>query len=153
MKAINTVSLLLIGLLLNVNCYAIDIEVLKEQCNEIGFKIHTPDNGKCVLRLMESAAKQRTKDEAEQRAFQVQQIAKIEETRRENARRRQQNEMLELQRRSIESQEKMVKAQQREAGFELIGKSLEAFSNANRPAPTPKIHIECTTFGNRTTCD
>ena len=65
MKTTSIMPLLLSGLLLNIDCYALDIEILKEQCDEIGFKIHTADNGKCVLRLMESAAIQKIKEDEE----------------------------------------------------------------------------------------
>lgn len=46
--------------LLANDSYAVDMGVLQEQCAEIGFKIKTPANGKCVLRLMKSVANQQT---------------------------------------------------------------------------------------------
>ena len=39
--------------LLITNSYAVDMEILQEQCADIGFKIGTPANGKCVLQLMQ----------------------------------------------------------------------------------------------------
>ena len=113
MKTVNTISLLLSGLLLNINCYALDMEILKEQCDEIGFKIHTPDNGKCVLRLMESAAIQKRKEETELRAYQNQQAVRAEELRQADAQRRQHMEELDLQRRSIAAQESLAVEQRR----------------------------------------
>ncbi|MEN9898832.1 MAG: hypothetical protein RLZZ66_2481 [Pseudomonadota bacterium] len=113
MKTINKFSLFLIGFLLNVNCYALDMEILKEQCDEIGFKIHTPDNGKCVLRLMESDATQKRKEEIELRAYQNQQSVRAEELRQADVQRRQQAEALELQKRSIAAQEALVAEQKR----------------------------------------
>ena len=57
-------SFLLVG-----NCNAVSMEVLQEQCAEIGFKIKTPSNGECVLRLMKSVANQQAKEDAEQKAY------------------------------------------------------------------------------------
>ena len=134
MKTINTISLLLSGLLLNVNCYELDMEVLKEQCDEIGFKIHTPDNGKCVLRLMESAAIQKRKEETELRAYQNQQAVRAEEKRLVDAQNRQQAELLELQRRSIAVQENMAKERQLDNSIRLL----------NSIANPPKTKLNCT---------
>ena len=87
-------------LLLSSNCYALDIEVLKEQCDDIGFKIHTPDNGKCVLRLMETASNKKSKYEAEQQVKQEAEIRQTEVLRQQQlADRRRQEEIAEIQRR------------------------------------------------------
>lgn len=154
-KKINCITLIFCGSLINFNCFALDMEVLKEQCADIGFKINTPDNGKCVIRLMKSVANQKAKEEAEQRAYQNQQAAKAQEIRQAEAIRQQQSEMLELQRRSIEAQENIASEQRRSAGLQLMQKGLESLSGANRPAPVPILRtpIECRTYGNRTTCD
>lgn len=45
-------------LILANDSYAVDMGILQEQCAEIGFKMKTPANGKCVLRLMKSVANQ-----------------------------------------------------------------------------------------------
>lgn len=45
-------------ILLANNSYAVDMGVLQEQCAEIGFKIKTSANGRCVLRLMKSVTSQ-----------------------------------------------------------------------------------------------
>jgi hypothetical protein len=133
-KTINHISLLSIGLLLSSNCLALDMEVLKEQCAEIGFKINTPDNGKCVIRLMKTDAIQKSKEEAEQRALQNQQALRAEEKRLVDAQNRQQAELLELQRRSIAVQENMAKEQQRDNSIRLL----------NSIANPPKTSINCT---------
>jgi hypothetical protein len=87
-------------LLLSINCYALDIEVLKEQCDDIGFKIYTPDNGKCVLRLMETASNRKSKYEAEQQVKQEAEIRQTEVLRQQQlADRRRQEEIAEMQRR------------------------------------------------------
>lgn len=56
-------------LLLANNSYAVDMGVLQEQCAEIGFKMKTPENGKCVLKLMKSVASQQAKEAVQQRAY------------------------------------------------------------------------------------
>jgi hypothetical protein len=52
-KPSNTFCVLLVGccLLLTNDSYAVDFEGLQNQCAELGFKIKTPENGKCVLKL------------------------------------------------------------------------------------------------------
>lgn len=56
-------------LLLTNNSYALDIGVLQEQCAEIGFKKKTPENGKCVLKLMKSIASQQTEEADQQKTY------------------------------------------------------------------------------------
>lgn len=52
-KLSNKFCVLLAGccLLLANDSYAVDFEGLQNQCAELGFKIKTPENGKCVLKL------------------------------------------------------------------------------------------------------
>ena len=85
------------------NSYAFDMEVLQEQCAEIGFKIKTPANGNCVLRLLntEKAAVAKEQANINQQVLQAQQS---------EASRQQQEEMRELQRRSVEAQEAVAQA-------------------------------------------
>jgi uncharacterized protein YaiL (DUF2058 family) len=67
------------GLLLPTNnSYAVDMGILQEQCAEIGFKMNTPENGKCVLKLMKSVASQQAKEAAKQRAYEQEQQYKRE---------------------------------------------------------------------------
>ncbi len=65
-------------LLLANNSYAVDMGVLQEQCAEIGFKLKTPENGKCVLKLMKSVASQQAKEAAQQKAYEQEQQYKRE---------------------------------------------------------------------------
>jgi hypothetical protein len=150
MKNINKILLLLSGLLPTVNCHALDIEILKEQCNEIGFKMHTPDNGKCVLRLMESDAIQKRKEEIELRAYQNQQAVRAEELRQADVQRRQQAEALELQKRSIAAQESLALEQKRSNSL----KSAENWfklSESLQPKPA-QLQNEILQFPITTTC-
>jgi hypothetical protein len=125
------------------------MEVLKEQCDEIGFKIHTPDNGKCVLRLMESAAIQKRKEEIEIRAYQNQQAVRAEELRQADAQRRQQTEALELQRRSIAAQEALAVEQKRNNSLQSaenwfkFAESLQPKQPTQQQIQTP-IYTKCT---------
>jgi hypothetical protein len=157
MKTINKISLLLSGLLLNVNCHALDIEILKEQCDEIGFKIHTSDNGKCVLRLMESDATQKRKAEIELRAYQNQQAVRAEELRQADAQRRQQTEALELQKRSIAAQEALAVEQKRNNSLQSaenwfkFAESLQPKQPPQQKIQTP-IFIHCTNQMGGTDC-
>ena len=66
-----------------------------------------------MLRLMESAAIQKRKEETELRAYQNQQTVRAEELRQADAQRRQHIEELDLQRRSIAAQESLAVEQKR----------------------------------------
>lgn len=98
-------------LLLANNSYAVDMEVLQAQCAEIGFKIKTPANGKCVLNLMRSVKSSEAKVATEQRVYEEQNNARAAEREQTEALRQQQAEMYELQRRSVAAQEQAAKAQ------------------------------------------
>jgi len=63
-------------LLLANDSYAVDIGILQEQCAEIGFKMKTPANGKCVLRLMKSVANRQAKRANQQGAYANQAVPK-----------------------------------------------------------------------------
>jgi hypothetical protein len=142
-------------LLTSTKCYAVDIQILQEQCADIGFKIKTPANGKCVLQLMQTVKNKEAQALADQRAYEAKVATENAQRQQEATLRRQQSEMLELQRRSIEAQENVASEQRRSAGLQLMQKGLESLSGANRPAPVPILRtpIECRTYGNRTTCD
>jgi hypothetical protein len=60
---------LLSFMLLPNDTYAIDMGVLQEQCADIGFKIKTPANGKCVLRLIKGVNAKKKADEAQREAY------------------------------------------------------------------------------------
>jgi hypothetical protein len=117
-KVVNFISLLLSGILISVSCYALDMEVLKEQCDDIGFKIHTPDNGKCVLRLMEAASNKKSKYEAEQQIKQEAEIRQTEALRQQQlADRRRQEEIAEI----AEMQRRQEANENRELIHAIIG--------------------------------
>ena len=128
-------------LLLSSNCYALDIEVLKEQCDDIGFKIHTPDNGKCVLRLMETASNKKSKYEAEQQVKQEAEIRQTEVLRQQQlADRRRQEEVAEIQRRQEANEN-------RELFHALIGGASDLAKTLTSP-PAPSYQpsrINCNT--------
>lgn len=111
----------LIGLIiLSNNIYAVDMEVLQEQCADIGFKIKTPANGKCVLRLMKSVnvrevSEQKAKVDAE-RVYQEESRVRDAEIAQERVLNQHQEEMMELQRRGVVAQEEAAKAQSKNNG-------------------------------------
>ena len=159
------------------NAFADDLSVLQLQCADIGFKIKTPENGKCVLALVNKlrstpnstqssikppvnvvnendieAAKRRNYE----RQLNYEKDAEIIQKKREiEALERRQNELMDLQRRSVAAQEKTANRGSEDASLLLMQKGLEMMSGANRPAPVPMLRmpIECRTYGNRTTCD
>jgi hypothetical protein len=147
--------LFFIFLIGSTKSYALDLQILQEQCADIGFKIKTPANGKCVLQLMQTVKNKEAQALADQRAYEAKVATENAQRQQEATLRRQQSEMLELQRRSIEAQENVASEQRRSAGLQLMQKGLESLSGANRPAPVPILRtpIECKTYGNRTTCD
>ena len=135
------------------NIHAADIEVLKQQCVEIGFQIKTPDNGKCVLKMLKKAtsssesnlsspvATSQTVEAAQQRTYERQQSYARDAERAERERvRQQQLEMLALQRRSVEAQESAAQAQ-RSANYQNI---IQSF--------TPRTPVTCLRNGDFTTC-
>ena len=125
------------------NCEAVSIDILQEQCADIGFKIKTPSNGECVLRLMKSVANQKTREESERKAYEAKVAAENAQRQQEVSLRqqeaylrRQQSEMLELQRQSIESQENIASEQRRSAGLQLMQKGLESLSGGGQRLKT-----------------
>lgn len=146
-------------------CHAVDMQVLQEQCADIGFKIKTPANGKCVLQLMQSVKNREAQALAEQRAYESKVAAENAQRQQEAALRKQQAEMFELQKRSIAAQEAAANAQ-REAidndrqarAWSAVGESLQrqygtgAYAPQPPPLPTPRAPITCNSFGQTTTC-
>jgi hypothetical protein len=158
------------------NTFADDLSVLQLQCADIGFKIKTPENGKCVLALFNKlrptpnsnqsstqlpinivnendieAAKRRNYE----RQLTYEKDAEIAQKKREiEALERRQNELMDLQRRSVAAQEKTANRGSEAASLLLMQKGLEMMGGgANRPVIAPRMPIECRTYGNRTTCD
>ena len=91
--------------------YALDLQILQEQCADIGFKIKTPANGKCVLQLMQTVKNKEAQGLADQRAYDSRVAAVNAQRQQEATMRQQQAEMYELQRRSVAAQEQAAKAQ------------------------------------------
>jgi hypothetical protein len=119
-------------LFFSIECHAVDMQVLQEQCADIGFKIKTPANGNCVLQLMQTVKNRENQALAEKREYENRITAENTQRQQEAALRRQQYEMLELQRRQIESQENIAREQRRSAGLQLMQKGLESLSGGNR---------------------
>ena len=73
---------LIILMLLANDTHAIDMGVLQEQCADIGFKIKTPANGKCVLRLIKGINAKKKADEAQRETYvkEQEQLASAEQT-------------------------------------------------------------------------
>lgn len=65
-------------ILLAFDSYAVDLVVFQEQCEGIGFKINTQENGKCVLKLIKSATSQKSKKVVQQKAYEQEQQDKRE---------------------------------------------------------------------------
>jgi hypothetical protein len=132
--------------------HAADIEVLQQQCAEIGFVIKTPDNGKCVLSLLKKITNTiDSKFNPETQSYSIDAAQKrIDERQQSYARdaerlqreriNQQQQEMLELQRRSVAAQEDAAQAQ-RAANYQSILQSL-----------TPRAPVNCVRSGSFTTC-
>jgi len=152
-------------IMISSNSQAVDIQILQEQCADIGFKIKTPANGKCVLQLMQSVKNREAQALVEQRAYESKVAAENAQRQQEAALRQQQTEMFELQKRSIEAQEAAANVQ-REAidndrqarAWSAVGESLQrrygtgAYAPQPPPLPTPRAPITCNSFGQTTTC-
>ena len=132
--------------------HAADMEVLQQQCSEIGFKIKTPDNGKCVLKLLKkistsidinssSVSQSQSIEAAQQRNDERQQSYTRDAQRAQRERDYQlQQEMLALQQRSVAAQESAVRAQ-RAANYQSIIQGI-----------MPRTPVTCLRNGDFTTC-
>ena len=158
----------LMGLILLSNkIYAVDMEVLQEQCADIGFKIKTPANGKCVLRLMKSVKAEEKALAAQEQAYANQQAAQAAaqaaQIQQAEALRQQQAEMYELQRRAVAAQEQAAQAQADAVGDQQRQRYLNQFNDGIQkmtgtgayapPAQAPTTRIRCVTNFNVTTCN
>ena len=113
-KNLRSMTLALFGIafmLLSNNTYAVDMAVLQEQCADIGFKMRTPANGTCVLRLMKGVKAEEKAVVAQQQAYANQQAAQATLDQQAANLRQQQAEMYDLQRRSVAAQEQAAQAQ------------------------------------------
>lgn len=165
--------LIIIGIscLVSNSVGALELSVLQNECAEIGFKIKTEGNGKCVLQLMDkfnskpinqgttiddvSGAQQRTIERQRQYEKDAELVQKQHEI---DGFKRQQAEMYELQRRSYTAQEAAANAQRDEIANErsarawgAVGRSLEKLSGTGAYAPRPPV--TCITNGNITRCN
>jgi len=160
-----------------INPSAVDMGVLQEQCAGIGFKIKTPANGACVLRLIKVVNAQAAQQQ--QQTLQVQQAAQVQQEQEQHAATvsQQQAEMYALQRRAVVAQEQAASAQKEavnnqkspESYFTLdrlinvlnaTGKIFSAYGESQRPLALPpgasyyphQQTTTCRTYGNQTTC-
>ena len=147
-------------IMITSNSQAVDIQILQEQCADIGFKIKTPANGKCVLQLMKSVKNREAQALTEQRAYESKVAAENAQRQQEAALRQQQAEMFELQKRSIEAQEASAKAdreemanQRRARAWSAVGESLQRqYGTGAYAPPPPRTPITCLRNGQTTTC-
>lgn len=157
-------------ILLSSKSYAVDMEVLQEQCADIGFKINTPANGKCVLRLMKSVKAEEkavaiqeqayANHQAEQEADQVlQEAAQAAQIQQAEVLRQQQAEMYELQRRSVAAQEQAAQAQtdavdnqKRQRFLDQFNDGIQKMTGTGAYAPKPPTRVHCVTNYNEYTC-
>jgi hypothetical protein len=155
------------------NAYAVDMAVLQEQCADIGFKIRTPANGKCVLRLMKGVNATEAREASEERARADSVRAREEESLVRDAeiaqaravrqqQEAQQAELMELQRRSVAAQEEAASAQSRNSSINSLSNTIQMLGGTGAyykppvyaPAPAIKTPISCFTGGGGrwTTC-
>ena len=161
-KSFNSIiySSFLIGLMLLSNkSYAVDMEVLQEQCADIGFKIKTPANGKCVLRLMKGVKAEEKAVIAQEQAYANQQAAIATQAQQAEDLRQQQAQMLQLQRDSIAVQQQAAQAQtdaatdqRRSNGLKLMNQGLDRMTGTGAYAPTRNSTSTCVKNGNTLSC-
>jgi hypothetical protein len=142
-KSFNSIiySSFLIGLMLLSNkSYAVDMEVLQEQCADIGFKIKTPANGKCVLRLMKSVKAEEKTVESQEKAYADQQAAIAAQAQQAEALRQQEAQMLQLQRESVAAQQQAAQAQTEAVDYQkrmrLLGLFQKSLSGGSTAQPS-----------------
>ncbi|MCX7073946.1 MAG: hypothetical protein NTZ70_03910 [Methylococcales bacterium] len=161
-KSSNRFCVLLVGccLLLANDSYAVDFDGLQNQCAELGFKIKTPENGKCVLKLRKKVIGSNSDsisnsapvisqsiEAANQRNYERQQRyakdAEIEQKNREIEALRQQQAAIQLQ------QQQLVAAQKRQESSSndmllLMGILGAASGGYNRPPTQTYQPTNCT---------
>jgi hypothetical protein len=128
---------------------ATDVQALKAECAELGFKMSSKENADCAFKLLKrardleqtqsanDAARQAV--EAQQRQFEYQQA-----------------QQLELQRRAVAAQEQAAKAQQQATRNQLFDSTAQMLMGTGAyykpPAAAPRMPITCTTMGSFTNC-
>lgn len=127
-------------ILLSNKIYAVDMEVLQEQCADIGFKIKTPANGKCVLRLMKSVKAEEKTVESQEKAYADQQAAIAAQAQQAEALRQQEAQMLQLQRESVAAQQQAAQAQTEAVDYQkrmrLLGLFQKSLSGGSTAQPS-----------------
>lgn len=143
--------------------FADDLSVLQLQCADIGFKIKTPENGKCVLALVNklrstpsftqssikppvNVANENDIEAAKRRNYERQltyeKDAEIIQKKREiEALERRQNELMDLQRRSVAAQEKTANRGSEAASLLLMQKGLEMMGGGQTRKPTTCMNL------------
>ena len=146
-------------ILMTTNTRAVDMEVLQEQCADIGFKIRTPANGKCVLRLMKSVKAEEKAVEANEQTYANQQAVIAAQAQQAEDLRQQQAQMLQLQRDSIAAQQQAAQAQtdaatdqRRSNGLKLMNQGLDRMTGTGAYAPTRNSTSTCVKNGNTLSC-
>lgn len=141
-------------ILMTTNTRAVDMEVLQEQCADIGFKIRTPANGKCVLRLMKGVKAEEKAVIAQEQAYANQQAAIAAQVQQAEDLRQQQAQMLQLQRDSIAAQAQTDAAtdQRRSNGLKLMNQGLDRMTGTGAYAPTRNSTSTCVKNGNTLSC-
>lgn len=147
-------------MLLSNNTYAVDMAVLQEQCADIGFKMRTPANGTCVLRLMKGVKAEEKAVAAQQQAYANQQAAQAAQAQQAAALQQQQTQMYDLQRRSVAAQEQAAQAEtdaaadrRRAVGLKLMNQGLDRMTGTGAYAPKPSTSFSCYRNGDHTTCN
>ena len=149
-----------------------DLSILQSECAELGFKLKTADNGNCVLKLLDkinagttvtkSIAKPPSEndiEEAQKRLYARQQQYQydselIRKQREIDELKRQQEEMVALQRRSVVAQESAAKEQGRANGLNLMLNGLQMMGGTGAYArPAPRAPVTCITTGNIINCN
>ena len=162
-KNLRSMTLTLCGIafmLLSNSSYAVDMAVLQEQCADIGFKMRTPANGTCVLRLMKGVKAEEKAVAAQQQAYANQQAAQAAQAQQAAALQQQQTQMYELQRRSVAAQEQAAQAQaegaadeRRSRSLKLMNQGLDRMTGTGAYAPKASTSFSCYRNGNHTTCN
>jgi hypothetical protein len=141
-KSTLTFSLILCSFLNCKMAAAVDLQQLQNECADLGLKIGTLSNGKCVLKLrkkaMESEKKEAYLQEQQTQNYRAQQIKEAE--------------MMDLQRRSVAAQEELAKAQDRAATNNMLFNGIQMLRGSGpyyQPQPAaPRAPISCLTMPN-----
>lgn len=172
-KSLNKFCVLLAGccLLFANDSYAIDFEGLQNQCAELGFKIKTPENGKCVLKLRKKVIGANSDSvsnsvpvisqsikAASQRNYERQQRyakdAEIEQKNREIEALRQQQAALQLQQQQLAAQQRRQESSSSDLLLlmGILGGAASGYGGRSTQTYQPPIDIpkNCTShvFGN-----